>query len=48
VYSALIEVGQSFTGSPEGWRVHIFDVTCGALGGLIAALIAQALRLREG
>jgi hypothetical protein len=47
-YSALIEVGQSFTGSPEGWRLHIFDIGCGALGGFIASLIAQALPLREG
>jgi len=46
-YSALIEIGQTFTGSPEGWRLHIFDVACGALGGFIASLIAQALRLRE-
>jgi hypothetical protein len=47
-YSALIEIGQSYTGSPEGWRLHILDVACGALGGYIASLIAQALRLREG
>lgn len=47
-YSALIEVGQSFTGSPESWRYHIFDIACGALGGYLASLIAQALRLREG
>jgi hypothetical protein len=47
-YSALIEVGQSLTGSPESWRMHLFDVTCGAVGGLIASLIAQALPLREG
>jgi len=47
-YSASIEIGQSFTGSPESWRLHIFDIACGALGGYIAALIAQALPLREG
>jgi len=47
-YSALIEAGQQLTGSPEGWHQHIFDIACGALGGLIASLIAQALPLREG
>jgi hypothetical protein len=47
-YSALIESGQSFTGSPEPWRMHILDISCGALGGFIASLIAQALPLREG
>ena len=47
-YSALIELGQSLAGSTETWRQHSFDILCGALGGYIAGLIAQALRLRKG
>ncbi|HTX02563.1 MAG TPA: hypothetical protein VMD07_02690 [Candidatus Acidoferrales bacterium] len=47
-FSALIELGQTYTGSPESWRLHILDVACGALGGFFASLIAQALRLRDG
>jgi hypothetical protein len=36
-YSAAIEVGQFFAGSPEGLGWNAFDTTCGAVGGAIAS-----------
>jgi hypothetical protein len=42
-YSAAIEIGQSLTGSREGYLSNAIDVGCGALGGFIA-VADQALR----
>lgn len=37
-YSGAIEIGQYFSGSVEGLGWNAFDVACGAIGGLLAAL----------
>jgi VanZ family protein len=42
-YSALIEVGQRLTGTHEPLRLSLFDVTCGAVGGVVAAWIMLRL-----
>jgi glycopeptide antibiotics resistance protein len=42
LYSAIIEVGQYFAGSREGIRSNIFDIFCGAVGGVLGSIIARA------
>ena len=42
-YSALIEIGQRLTGTHESLRLSLFDITCGAVGGLVAGLIMARL-----
>lgn len=46
-YSALIEVAQRLMGSHETNWESLFDVACGALGGLIVA-VAIVLTKRRG
>ena len=38
-YSVLIEIGQRFTGTSESIRMSLFDIACGAAGGLFALLL---------
>lgn len=49
-FSAIIEVAQKLTGSPEGLASNAFDIGCGAVGGLLGALawngVAQFARRR--
>jgi hypothetical protein len=42
-YSALIEIGQRLTGTHESLRLSLFDVACGAVGGIVAAWIVLRL-----
>ena len=45
LYSTGIEIGQYLVGVREGLPSNLFDVACGAAGGLLGGL---ALRLRVG
>ncbi|MGH7330880.1 MAG: hypothetical protein ACREJX_21225 [Polyangiaceae bacterium] len=42
-FSALIEIGQRFTGTHESLRLSLFDVFCGAVGGLVASVIVRLI-----
>ncbi len=46
-FSGLIEVAQKLVGSTEGYASNAFDVMCGALGGLLGALIWNAIMNRR-
>ncbi len=50
-FSTLIEVVQKVAGSSEGYASNVFDILCGALGGVLGAALWNALmhrRLRGG
>jgi len=48
-FSALIEVAQKLHGAPESLLWSTFDVGCGAAGGALGVIVAQALgRFRAG
>jgi len=38
-FSAIIEIVQKYTGAKEGLLSNLFDIGCGALGGLIGAAV---------
>ncbi len=47
-FSGLIEIAQkTVAGSTEGYASNAFDVLCGALGGLIGALLWNAIMHRR-
>ncbi|MBC5799635.1 MAG: hypothetical protein GIX03_05570 [Candidatus Eremiobacteraeota bacterium] len=43
-FSLVIEIAQKLTGADETYASNLFDIACGALGGVIGALIWNALR----
>jgi hypothetical protein len=39
IFSGLIEIAQRIDGSPEDFDSNLFDIACGALGGVIASAL---------
>ena len=37
-FSTVIEIVQKATGSPEGYASNLFDIGCGAVGGVLGSL----------
>ena len=46
-FSVVIEIVQKLTGSEESFKSNLFDVACGAVGGVLGALAWNALRPRR-
>ena len=46
-FSGLIEIVQKMAGSTEGYASNAFDILCGALGGLLGALLWNAIMHRR-
>lgn len=44
LFSAAIEVAQHAAGAREGLKWNIIDILCGAIGGILGALVALLLR----
>ncbi len=42
-FSVVIEIAQKLTGAHESYASNLFDIACGAVGGLIGALIWNAI-----
>ena len=46
-FSIVIEIVQRLTGSEESFASNVFDVACGAVGGMLGALAWNAIRPRR-
>jgi hypothetical protein len=47
-FSTVIEIAQRLTGAHESRLSNAFDIACGALGGLLGALLFNAFAARRG